>query len=109
MRACFRAALIALSLSAVIAVAAAPQTPARVSLDVLLDRAGWYLESFVDEFENVVAEEIYIQDSSVLLPSFSPIGGRGSLPTSQPASSEMWRARHRDLRSDFLLVKSIET
>jgi hypothetical protein len=118
MRACLCAVLIALgacshfshtllALSAVIAVAAAPQTPARVPLEVLLDRAAWYLESFVDEFENVVAEETYIQDSSVLLPSFSPVGGRGNVSPSPP--SEMLRARHRDLRSDFLLVKSIET
>ena len=108
MRTCIRAVLIALSVSAAIAVAAAPQTPARVPLDVLLDRAGWYLDSFVDEFENVVAEETYIQDSSVLLPSFSPIGGRGR-GSALPAPSEMLRARHRDLRSDFLLVKSLET
>src|SRR5712691_1273037 len=108
MRACFRAVLIALALSAVIAVAAAPQTPARAPLDVVLDRAGWYLESFVDEFENVVAEEIYVQESSVLLPSFSPIGGRGR-GSALPSPSEMLRARHRDLRSDFLLVKSLET
>ena len=76
MRVCFRAALIAVVLSAAIGVAAS-QERARVSLDVLLDRAGWYLDSFVEEFENVVAEETYIQDSSVLLTSFSPIGGRG--------------------------------
>jgi len=108
MRACFRAVLIALTLSAAIAVAAS-QPPARVPLDVLLDRAGWYLDSFVDEFENVVAEELYIQDSSVLLPSFSPAGrGRGGSMV-PPSPSEMLRARHRNLRSDFLLVKSLET
>ena len=56
MRVCFRAALIALVLSAAIGVAGS-QAPARVPLDVLLDRAGWYLDSFVEEFENVVAEE----------------------------------------------------
>ena len=119
MRACFRAVPAApgacsrfpntlLALSAAIAVAAAPQTPARAPLDVVLDRAGWYLESFVDEFENVVAEEIYVQESSVLLPSFSPVVGRGR-GSALPPASEMLRARHRDLRSDFLLVKSLET
>src|SRR5216683_833304 len=108
MRACLRAALIALPLGAAIVVTAAPQPPARVPLEVLLDRAAWYLESFIDEFENVVAEETYIQDSSVMLPSFSPIGGRGRV-SAPPSPSEMLRARHRDLRSDFLLVKSPET
>jgi sulfatase modifying factor 1 len=108
MRACFRAVLIALTLGAVIAVAAAPQPAARAPLEVVLDRAAWYLESFVDEFENVVAEETYIQDSSVLLPSFSPIVGRGR-GSALPSPSEMLRARHRDLRSDFLLVKSHDT
>src|SRR5207249_9714527 len=109
MRACFRAVPAApgacsrfsntlLALSAAIAVAAAPQTPARAPLDVVLDRAGWYLESFVDEFENVVAEEIYVQESSVLLPSFSPVVGRGR-GSALPPASEMLRARHRDLRS----------
>src|SRR5690242_6575299 len=53
----------------------------RVSLDELLDKVGWYLDYFVDEFENVVAEETYIQDSAQALPSFSPMsgGGRGGL------------------------------
>jgi len=90
---------------------AAPQPPAKVPLDVVLDRAGWYLESFVDEFENVVAEETYSQDSSQALPTFSPVlggrgGGGGALP---PSPSDTLRARHRDLRSDFLFVKSPDT
>ncbi len=90
-------------------VLAAPQPPARVALDVLLDRAGWYLDYFVDEFENVVAEETYTQDSSQMLASFSPIaGGRGGA-VQPPSPSEMLRARHRDLRSDYLLVKSPDT
>ena len=107
MRVCFRAVVFVLSLGSAVAIAA-PQPPARVPLDALLDRAGWYLEYFVDEFENVVAEELYIQDSSVSLPSFSPVGrGRGGVAA--PSPSEMLRARHRNLRSDFLLVKSPET
>ena len=88
---------------------AAAQAPADVTLDVLLDRAGWYLDYFVDEFENVVAEERYIQDSSALLPSFSPVtGGRGAV-SGRTSPSEILRARHRELRSDFLLVKSPNT
>ena len=101
--------LSALTASTVMALAA-PQPPATVPLDVVLDRAGWYLDYFVDDFENVVAEETYIQDSSQPLPSFSPVGGgRGALavPTASPA--DLLRARHRNLRSDFLLVKSPDT
>ena len=90
-------------------VLAAPQPPARPDLVAVLDRAGWYLDYFVDEFENVVAEENYIQDSSQLLPTISPAsGGRGAIAP-PPSASEMLRARHRDLRSDFLLVKSPDT
>ena len=88
---------------------AAPQPPARPTLDVVLDRAGWYLDYFVDEFENVVAEEIYTQDSSQMLPSFSPAaGGRGSIAP-PPSPGDLLRARHRDIRSDFLLVKPPNT
>jgi formylglycine-generating enzyme required for sulfatase activity len=98
---------LALALSAV-AAAGAPQA-GRVPLDVLLDRSAWYLDYFVDEFENVVAEEIYIQDSAILLPSFTPTPtGRGFAPP-PPAPSDSARARHRELRSDYLLVKSPDT
>jgi formylglycine-generating enzyme required for sulfatase activity len=108
MHARFRAFLFALSLSSTIALAA-PQAPVRGALDVLLDRAGWYLDYFVDEFENVVAEERYIQDSSTQLPSFSPVaGGRGAV-SARTSPSEILQARHRELRSDFLLVKSPNT
>jgi formylglycine-generating enzyme required for sulfatase activity len=81
-----------------------------VTLDQLLNRAAWYLDYFIDRFENVVAEEDYIQDSSVSVPSFTPLagGGRGGA-VQPPAAAEMARARHRDLRSDFLLVKSPDT
>jgi formylglycine-generating enzyme required for sulfatase activity len=103
------AALVALSLAAAMAAAAAPAAE-RVQLDTLLDRAAWYLDYFIDEFENVVAEERYVQDSTMLLPSFSPIaGGRGGAFPAPPSPSDAARARHRDLRSDFLLVKSPDT
>ena len=107
MRARLYGLLLALSVSTALVLAAAP--PARAELDVVLDRAGWYLDYFVDEFENVVAEENYIQDSSQLLPTISPSsGGRGAIAP-PPSTAEMLRARHRDLRSDFLLVKSPDT
>jgi formylglycine-generating enzyme required for sulfatase activity len=83
------------------------QQAERVSLAVLLDRAGWYLDSFIEEFENVVAEEIYTQDASSPLPSFMPTG-RNAVPL-PPSIAEAMRARHRDLRSDYLLVKSPDT
>jgi len=90
------------------ALAAAP--PDRVSLEELLDKAGWYLDYFVDEFENVVAEETYIQDSAQALPAFSPAaGGRGGLFVPPPSPSDSARARHRELRSDFLLARSPAT
>jgi formylglycine-generating enzyme required for sulfatase activity len=108
MRACTYGFVFALCLGTAI-VLAAPPVPARAELETVLDRAGWYLDYFVDEFENVVAEETYVQDSSQLLASFSPVsGGRGGA-VQPPSPSDMLRARHRDLRSDFLLVKSPES
>src|SRR5438552_17130901 len=87
---------------------AVPPTSERVTLDALLVRSAWYLDYFIDQFENVVAEEEYVQDSTFFLPSYSPLVGRGAIanPTS---ASDTARARHRDLRSDFLLVKSPDT
>ena len=102
------AGLLALGVAGVLA-EAAPPAPERVQLDVVLDRAAWYLDYFVDEFENVVAEESYVQDSTMLLPSFSTTGGgRGGAFPPPPSPSDSARARHRELRSDFLLVKSPE-
>ena len=82
-----------------------------VTIDQLLNRAAWYLDYFIDQFENVVAEENYMQDSSQMLPTFLPFvsTGRGGLMTPPPGAGDIARARHRDLRSDFLLVKSPET
>ena len=77
-------------------------------LDAILERTAWYLDYFIDQFENVVAEETYVQDSSSLLPSYSPVVGRGGV-IATPSASDVSRARHRDLRSDFLLVKAPDT
>src|SRR5262245_18419153 len=101
-----RGRLLSVTLLAAAAIAAAqPRASERASLETLLTRAAWYLDYFVDQFENVVAEETYIQDASVLLPIFNPAGGRGAV-AAQTSAADMSRARHRDLRSDFLLVKS---
>jgi formylglycine-generating enzyme required for sulfatase activity len=98
------------------AAAAVPASSARAAsderpdLETLLDRAAWYLDFFIDQFENVVAEESYVQDATTLLPSYSPVGGgRGGIALPAPSAGELSRARHRDLRSDFLLVKSPNT
>ena len=40
-----------------------------------------------------------------MVPTFNPMAGRGAI-AAQTSAAEMSRARHRDLRSDFLLVKS---
>ena len=108
MRARMYALCFAMSAGTVMVLAAA-QPPAKAELDAVLNRAGWYLDYFVDEFENVVAEENYIQDSSQLLPTISPAGGGRGAIAPPPSAAEMLRARHRDLRSDFLLVKSPDT
>ena len=118
MRSQVAAASLALTLAAFAIFAASAAFPSSASsrasavvpLDTLLDRAAWYLDYFVDEFENVVAEERYVQDSTMPLPSFSPVGGaRGGGFPPPPSPSDAARARHRDLRSDFLLVKSPDT
>lgn len=94
----------ALAAAASLSVAAA-QPPDRALLDTLLAKASWYVLDFIDQFTTVVAEERYVQDSSVALPSVAlpGLGGRGGgVPSSMPTQ----RARHRELKSDFLMVKS---
>src|SRR5262245_18593617 len=111
MRARFRFVVLAACALAAATPAARPlgaPAPDRPDLDALLDRAGWYLDSFIDQFENVVAEESYIQDASTPLPSYTPMSGRGGAAV-RDMSAELSRARHRDLRSDFLLVKAPDT
>jgi hypothetical protein len=76
--------------------AAAPglraQQSETVSLELLLGQAGWYVLEFIERFSNVVAEETYIQDSSVPMQSAALLGRPGTA------------ARNRILKSDFLLV-----
>lgn len=87
---------------------ASQRSEAVASLDAILERTAWYLDYFIDQFENVVAEENYVQDASSLLPSYSPVVGRGGV-IATPSAGDVSRARHRDLRSDFLLVKAPDT
>jgi hypothetical protein len=66
----------------------------RISLELLLGRAGWYVFDFMEKFSNVVSEETYIQDSTVPMQSAALIGRAGSA------------SRNRTLKSDFLLVST---
>jgi len=64
----------------------------RISVELLLGRAGWYVLDFLDKFSNVVSEETYLQDSSVPMQSSAVLGRAGTV------------ARNRVLKADFLLV-----
>lgn len=64
----------------------------RISVELLLGRAGWYVLDFLDKFSNVVSEETYLQDSSVPMQSSALLGRPGTA------------ARSRVLKADFLLV-----
>jgi hypothetical protein len=64
----------------------------RISVELLLGRAGWSVADFLEKFSNVVSEETYIQDSSVPMQSSALLGRPGAT------------ARNRILKSDFLLV-----
>jgi formylglycine-generating enzyme required for sulfatase activity len=87
-----------LATAAAIAVCSAATLSAQPpTLESILAQAGQYVERFVDEFSNVVAEERYVQDTLGNLPMIT--GGRGALASPRPAS------RHRELKSDFLLVR----
>jgi len=90
-----------------LAVAAVPlraQTPGDTDLEQLLARATWYAIDFVNKLSGVVAEERYIQDSNVALTTVAipGLGGRGATGMNAPRGS----SRHRELRADFLIVKS---
>ena len=84
------------------------QPPTNSALEETLARARQSAAAFLDEFSNVVAEERYLQDSSALLPVV-PIPGliRGGRGTPPPMSAPAVTAKHRELRSDFLIDKSI--
>jgi formylglycine-generating enzyme required for sulfatase activity len=72
------------------------QTPPR---EEILQRAGLYVSRFIQQFSNVVADEVYVQDSLGTLP-VSITAGRGGTLSAPPPQS-----RHREVKSDFLLVK----
>jgi len=80
------------------------QAGADPALDQLLTRATWYVLDFVDKLSSVVSEEHYTQDSNVMLATIPipALGGRGGASTSVPRGS----AKHRELKADFLIVKT---
>jgi hypothetical protein len=92
-------------LGVLIAASARAQQTAESDLDQLLARATWYAIDFVNKLSQVVAEERYVQDSSVALATvpLPVIGGRGGSPLN---SAPRGTSKHRELRADFLIVKS---
>jgi len=72
------------------------------TLSLLLGRAGWYVDEFIEKFSNVVAEERYLQDSTIPLPTGLSVGGRGAGPLA--SAMLLGTATHREMRSDFLFV-----
>jgi hypothetical protein len=93
-----------LCLLAVLPAPARAQQPDDAALDQLITRATWYVLDFVEKLSSVVSEERYVQDSNVALMTvpIPGLGGRGALPSSIPRQS----ARHRELKADFLIVKT---
>ena len=58
----------------------------RITVELLLGRAGWYVLDFLDKFSNVVSEETYLQDSSVPMQSSAAVLGRAGTAGAQPRS-----------------------
>jgi hypothetical protein len=81
--------------------ASAQQSPT-VDLDELVARAAAYVGDFVTHFANVVAEEHYLQEINYPI-SFGSGGRRGT-----PAQIQQRPADRRELKSDFLLVRTDE-
>lgn len=82
----------------------AQQPAADAELEQLLAKATWYSIDFVEKLSSVVAEERYVQDSNVALLTIAipGLGGRGANTNTVPRGS----SRHRELKADFLIVKS---
>jgi hypothetical protein len=73
----------------------------RPDLDALIAQATAYVEDFVRKFSNVVAEERYVQDV-VYAPQSSLLSSDGS------GNFVTVPSDHRELRSEFLLVRTSE-
>jgi hypothetical protein len=101
MRLSLRATVLAVMLAAAPLLA---QAPLDIDLDQLLAKATWYSIDFVNKLSSVVAEERYLQDSNVALATVAipGLGGRGAPGMNVPRGT----SKHRELRADFLIVKS---
>lgn len=73
-------------------------------LEQLLAKATRYSVDFVQKLSTVVAEESYVQNSTVALETVPIPGlrGRGAPAMSAPRES----SKHRELKADFLIVKT---
>lgn len=103
MRSVVRAGLVSVALFLAASVCA--QDAAESELEQLLARATWYSIDFINKLSQVVSEERYVQDSTVALATvpLPVLGGRGGSPiNAAPRGS----SKHRELRADFLIVKS---
>ena len=85
--------LVALLMSAL----ASAQTP-DPTIETVLLKATAYIAGYERDFASVVAEETYVQDSLGTLPIITS-GRGGGIASVAPQS------RHREVKSDFLLVK----
>jgi hypothetical protein len=94
---------IAVVMMAVVSIHA--QNAPDADLEQLLARATWYSIDFIDKLSQVVSEERYVQDSTVALPTV-PILGMGRGGSSALSAPSRGTAKHRELRADFLIVKS---
>ena len=103
MRLICRAIVVSAALLA--AASARAQDAANSELDQVLARATWYSIDFINKLSQVVSEERYIQDSTMALATvpLPVIGGRGGAALN---SSARGTSKHRELRADFLIVKS---
>jgi len=105
MRFLLRVTTVGLAVVMTLPVSVHAQNAPDADLEQLLARATWYSIDFVNKLSQVVAEERYVQDSSVALPTV-PIMGMGRGGVSALNSQPRGTAKHRELRADFLIVKS---
>lgn len=97
-----RRLLLALLAVVVVMTGARAQQAEPPTLPLLLGRAAWYIDDFLAKFSNVVAEERYIQDSTIPLPTGLTVTGRGAGPLA--SAMLLGTAAHREMKSDFLFV-----